>query len=48
MKEEINSHLNRISLSDGTVFYCNDKLLEDIHKEILQEIEIIKLKNETT
>lgn len=37
MKKE-NHHLNKISLSDGTVFYCNDKFLKEFKKEILNYI----------
>lgn len=32
--EEKKSNLNKISLPDGTVFYCNDKFLKDLKEEI--------------
>lgn len=37
-QEEINYHLHKINLTDGTVFYCNDHFLENLYKEILQNI----------
>lgn len=38
MKGKINHHLNKISLPDGTVFYCNDKFLKNLKEEIFNYI----------
>ena len=37
-QKEINYHLNKIILPDGTMFYCNDKFLKDLEEEIFKTI----------